>query len=135
VAFVRHGEQHRHVAYSLFCDWILDSHRRLFPQAGADRGKWVRKGSGCLRGDVVARIGIPAPTTSSAFRQARCLVIGARVRPYLSILAEVRNWKGLATDWPVSDTIFRPCQHWASRAHFARWTAYPLSKQRHVSSC
>jgi len=55
----------------------------------------VRKRGGCLRGDVVARIGVPAPTTSSAFRQARCLVIGARVRPYLSILAEVRIWKGL----------------------------------------
>jgi len=37
---------------------------------------------------------VPAPTTSSAFRHARCLVIRARVRPYLSILAEVRNWKG-----------------------------------------
>ena len=45
-----------------------------------------------------ARIEVPVPTASSAFRQARCLVIGARVRPYLSILAEVRNWKGLAFD-------------------------------------
>ena len=93
MAFVRDGEQHRHVAHSFFCDWIFDSHRRLFPRAGTECREWVRERGGRLRGDVVARIGVPAPTTSPEFRHARCLVIRARVRPYLSILAEVRNWK------------------------------------------
>ena len=104
MAFVRDGEQHRHIAHGFFCDWIFDSHRRLFPRAGTECREWVRdetrraeffRKGGRLRGDVVARIGVPAPTTSPEFRHARCLVIGTRVRPYLSILAEVRNRKPL----------------------------------------